>query len=180
MEYYFQHHSCTVAVSNECYDIVFIIFYTYINSFLYTLCYIYLFMYRILTVWRLKSLNVKLYIIRISGLFIHINPIIKYRLIDLSAIVRTAPSFMYTIWNLWDHEMGKTVVSKMFPYNIGFFVVVAPSFFLFFRRWNYINRTYKTENTDHMKFSITHLYLCINKCEFRLIIITIHISLFYL
>lgn len=61
-------------------------------------------------VQRLKSLNVKLYIHtdtrtyicinRISGLFIHINPIIKYRLIDLSIKMVYAPSLVDTLYEI--------------------------------------------------------------------------------
>lgn len=37
---------------------------------------------------------------RISGLFIHINPIIKYRLIDLSIKMVYAPSFVDTLYEI--------------------------------------------------------------------------------
>lgn len=81
-------HECTM----------YLLYFVYINSLNMYLCIV------CRVVQRLKSLNVKLYIhiciIRISGLFIQINPIIKYRLIDLSIKMVYAPSFVDTLYEI--------------------------------------------------------------------------------
>lgn len=137
--------SVNAMIYNTIYcSIYYYICYT-INKFvLFTPCML-LYLCIVLTVRRLKSLNVKLYIIHIFG---SIYSYKSYHKISTNRFIRNCVHARARL-HLWIRsetyeimKCAKLLVSKMSPFNIGF-SLYSRLFYFIARWWNYINRKYK-------------------------------------